>query len=322
MEFLGANLPEGNETLGSSRAKKYVLGMATLALFFVLVYGGVSYFVASGVTGAERTEFDDHPLHYGLTYEDVEFLSRKGDVTLAGWYLPSAGCDGSVILVHGITANRSSREATMIAAHLVEACFNVLLFDLRAHGTSGGERITGGIDEAEDVLGAYDYLQTRSAGGELIGVLGRSMGAGAAVLAAEAEPGITAMVLDSTYAKVNDLISFEIARKTPVPEWAAPIFIPGASFLANMLYGIDLGKLAPEKAILSVNIPILVIHGQADTRIPTEHGIRVFEAAYSGSELWLVPDTDHAEAFFNSSEDYVGRVVDYFRARFDERAAP
>ena len=321
MELLGPGLPESSGTPGSCRSKKYVLGLAALALLFVLVYAGVSYFVASGVTRAERTEFDDHPADYGLTYEDVEFLSRKGDVTLEGWYLHSAGCDTSVILVHGITANRSSREATMIAAQLVEACFNVLLFDLRAHGTSGGERITGGIDEAEDVLGAYDYLQTRDAGADQIGVLGRSMGAGAAVLAAEAEPGITAMVLDSTYAKVNDLIAFEIARKTPVPEWAAPVFIPGASFLANLLYGIDLSKLAPEEAIRSVNVPILVIHGEADTRIPTEHGIRVFEAAHSDSELWLVPESDHAEAFFNFPQDYMGRVVDYFRARFNKRAA-
>ena len=318
---MGLSRSESSGILRSGRTKKYVLGLTALALFFLVVYLGVSYFVASGVTRAERTEFDDHPSDYGLTYEDVDFLSRKGDVTLQGWYLPSEGCDASIILVHGITANRSSREATMIAAHLVTACFNVLLFDLRAHGTSGGERITGGIDEAEDALGAYDYLQTRGASPDLIGLLGRSMGAGAAVLAAEAEPGLRAMVLDSTYARVNDLISFEIARKTPVPEWAAPVFIPGASFLANMLYGIDLGKLAPEEAIKSVNIPILVIHGEDDTRIPTEHGIRVFEAAREDSELWLVPDTDHAEAFVNLPKDYVNRVVDYYRARFNEQAA-
>ena len=280
-----------------NRAGTYKWGVLVLAIFLFLAYAGVSYFIASGVTRAERTEFEDHPTDYGLEYEDVEFVSRKGDVTLRGWYLPSQGCEASVILVHGISSNRTSREATRIAAHLVEECFNVLLFDLRAHGTSGGARITGGINEAEDVLGAYDYLQSRGAHPHRIGVLGRSMGAGAAVLAAAAEPGIRALVLDSTYAKVNDLISFEIARKTPVPDWAAPVFIPGASLLANVLYGIDLSKLAPEQAIKSVDVPILVIHGEADTRIPTEHGIRVHEASHAESEMWIVPGVDHGEAF-------------------------
>ena len=293
-----------------------------LAIFLFLAYAGVSYFIASGVTRAERAEFDDHPTDYGLEYEDVEFVSRKGDVTLMGWYLPSPGCEASVILVHGISSNRTSREATRIAAHLVEECFNVLLFDLRAHGTSGGARITGGIDEAQDVLGAYDYLQSRGSHPHRIGVLGRSMGAGAAVLAAAAEPDIRALVLDSTYAEVNDLISFEIARITPVPEWAAPIFILGASLLANVLYGIDLSKLAPEQAIKSVDVPILVIHGNADTRILSEHGIRVHEAAHSKSVLWIVPGADHAEAFYMFPDEYTEHIVSYFRTQLGREVTP
>ena len=297
------------------------VGLA-LAILLVLAYAGVSYFIASGVTRAERVDFEDHPADYRLDYEDVEFVSRKGDVILKGWYLPSHSCEASVVLVHGITANRTSREATRIAARLVEECFNVVLFDLRAHGASGGDRITGGIDEAEDVLGAYDYLRSRGAHPHRIGVLGRSMGAGAAVLAAAAEPDIQALVLDSAYAKVNDLISFEIARKTPVPEWAASVFIPGASLFANMLYGIDLSKLAPEQAIKSVDMPILVIHGDADTRIPTEHGLRVHEAAHAQSEMWLVPDTDHAEAFYIFPDEYIQRVASYFRTQLSEQTSP
>ena len=310
----------GNPT--RNRAGTYKWGVLVLAIFLFLAYAGVSYFIASGVTRPERAEFDDHPTDYGLEYEDVEFVSRKGDVTLMGWYLPSPGCEASVILVHGISSNRTSGEATRIAAHLVEECFNVLLFDLRAHGTSGGARITGGIDEAQDVLGAHDYLQSRGSHPHRIGVLGRSMGAGAAVLAAAAEPGIRALVLDSTYAKVNDLISFEIARKTHVPEWAAPIFIPGASLLANVLYGIDLSKLAPEQAIKSVDVPILVIHGEADTRIPTEHGIRVHEASRAGSEMWIVPGVDHGEAFDSFSDEYIERVVSYFRTQVAGEVTP
>lgn len=308
----------------SNRSRAGVYGWVALALaiLLVLAYTGISYFIASGVTRAERVDFEDHPNDYGLQYEDVEFVSRKGDVTLKGWYLPSSGCEASVVVVHGITGNRTSREATRISAHLVEACFNVILFDLRAHGTSGGDRITGGIDEAQDVLGAYDYLRSRGAHPHRIGVLGRSMGAGAAVLAAADEPDVRALVLDSAYAKVDDLISFEIARKTPVPQWVAPAFIPGASLLANRLYGIDLGKLAPEKAIKSVDLPILVIHGDADTRIPTEHGLRVYEAANAESEMWLVPDVDHTEAFYKYPGEYIDRVVTYFNTHLNKQTTP
>ena len=287
----------------------------TLASLLLIAYAGVSYFIASGVTRAERVEFEDHPSDYGLAYEDVEFISRKGDVMLAGWFLPSPGCESSLIIVHGISSNRTSREATRIASHMIEACFNVLLFDLRAHGTSGGDRITGGIDEAKDVLGAYDYLKERGVRADRIGVLGRSMGAGAAVLATAEEPELKALVLDGTYAKVNDLISFEIARKTPVPKWVAPVFIPGASLLANALYGIDLSKLVPERVIESIEVPILVIHGDSDTRIPLEHGVRVYEAANSASDIWVVPGADHGEAFNNHPDDFIERIVSYFTKR-------
>ena len=281
---------------------------AALALVLLLAAGyvGVSYFIASGVTVAEREEQEDHPSEYGLRYEDVEFLSRKGDVTLEGWYLTSICCGPTVIVVHGISSNRSGGEATEVAARLVKVCFNVLLFDLRAHGSSGGDRLTGGIDEAQDVLGAYDYLRSRGIPQRDIMVLGRSMGAGASVLAAAAEPEIGALVLDGTYADVTDLVAYEIGRKTPVPEWAAPVFIPGASLLADMLYGVDMGLLVPERSVGSIGYPILVIHGEADTRIPTEHGIRVHRAAHPGSELWITPGTDHGDSFSNYPEEYVG----------------
>ena len=288
-----------------------------LAVLMAAAYLTLSYFVAFGVTRAERNEQDGHPTDYGLEYEDVEFQSRKGDVTLQGWHLPATDDGPSVIFVHGISSTRSGDEAVEIAAHLVNDGFDVLLFDLRAHGSSGGDKITGGINEAEDVLGAYDYLLSRGASPVRIGVLGMSMGAGTSVLAVAEEPGIRGLVVDSPYADVSELVAYEIGRKTPIPEWVAPVFVPGASLFADMLFGVDLDKLVPEEAVESIGFPILVIHGDSDTRIPTEHGLRVHEAAYLGSEIWVVPGVDHLDAFKTFPDDYLDRVVPYFRARLD-----
>ena len=285
-----------------------------LVAVLVILYAGVSYLAAAGVTRAEREEQADHPSDYGIAYEDVKFLSRKGDVTLDGWFLPAESRGPSVILVHGISTTRSGRQATQMGGRLVEHGFNVLLFDLRAHGASEGEMITGGIDEAQDVLGGYDYLLSRGLP-DRVGLLGRSMGAGTAVLAAAAEPRVKGLVLDSTYAKATELVAFEVARKTPIPQWLASTLVPGMSIAATIFFGINLGDLTPERVVKDIRYPILLFHGRADTRVPVEHGIRVYEAAPPGSEILLVPGVNHVDLFNSDPEMFMGRVVPYFRER-------
>ena len=63
-----------------------------------------------------------------------------------------------------------------------------------------------------------------------------------------------------------------------------------------------------EVTVESIGFPTLVIHGDADTRIPTDHGLRVYEAAYPASEMWVVPGVDHLDAFKTYPEDYVDWV--------------
>ena len=60
------------------------LGLPIVVLVLIVVYGLISYLIASGVTKAERKDQEDHPSVYELVFEEVEFLSRKGDVTLRG----------------------------------------------------------------------------------------------------------------------------------------------------------------------------------------------------------------------------------------------
>ena len=245
----------------------------------------------------------------------MEFVSRTGDVNLSGWYIPGPTVGPMLIFVQGISGTRSSDNAVDLAARLVDRGFGVLLFDLRAHGSSEGDKISGGFHERLDVLGAFDFLVRRGIPTENIGVLGFSMGAGTAVLAAAEEPAIRALVADSPYAKVTDLIAHETARKTPFPEWIVPIFVPGARLAASLLFDINLGALVPEEAVTRLGYPILVIHGTGDERIDVEHGVRVHMASHPESSLWLVTDVDHVDAFLTYPEDYVDRVASYFGAR-------
>ena len=290
-------------------------GIPAMVVLLLLIYGAVSYLIASGVTKAERKDQEDDPAAYGLAFEDVEFSPRGGDIRLSGWYIHGRSPGPTLIFVHGIGSIRTGDNATDLAARLVDRGFSILMFDLRAHGSSEGDKISGGFNERWDVLGALDFLVARGVSQDSIGVLGVSMGAGTSVLALAEEPAIRALVADSTYANASELIAHETARKTVFPEWIAPIFVPGAKVAANLLFDIDLGALVPEKAIARLDYPVLIIHGTADTRIPVEHGVRVHRASHPDSELWLVPEVDHVDAFVTHPQEYVERVASYFKAR-------
>jgi len=295
-----------------------VVGTGILAglVFLLGLYGLISFIIASSVSKADRKEQEDHPSAYGLAFEDVEFVSRQGDVTLRGWYISGQEEKPTLIFVHGIGSVRSGDRAVDLASRLVGNGFNVFMFDLRGHGSSEGDQVSGGYFEQWDVLGAFDFLAKKRVPRGQIGLVGFSMGAATAVLAAAREPAIGALVADSAYAKASDMIAHQAARKTVFPRWITPIFVPTAMLMANWFYGIDLGSLVPEAAVVDLAYPILVIHGTADSRIPYQQGQRVHQGAPSGSSIWLVPDVDHVEAFATYPDEYVERVMAYLDDRF------
>ena len=286
--------------------------VGALVALVVILYLAAAFALVWGATKAERKPFEAHPLDFGLAYEDVSFPSRGHDLDLQGWLLPGQTGAPFVILVHGIGGQRTADGALELASRLVNGGgYSVLAFDLRAHGASDGERVSGGYFERDDVLGAYDFLLGRGARPGGIALVGMSMGAGIAIMAAAREPGIAAVVADSPFADIDDFIAQETARKTPIPEAAVPAFLPAASLFADVLYDIDLGDLKPERDVALLSYPVLVIHGEADKRIPVAHGRRVYEAAPPGSELWIVPGLDHVDALHNAPDEYARRVQEY-----------
>jgi pimeloyl-ACP methyl ester carboxylesterase len=290
-----------------------ILGGAGVVL--ALVYVGVCFFLAQSVTNAERKPVETDPSSVGLAYEDVTFAPRGGDLRLEGWFL-AGGAAGSVVFVHGIGSNRAGDDALAIGKELVGRGYDVLLFDLRGHGSSEGGRLSGGYFERADVLGAFDYLLSRGERPERIALLGLSLGAATALMAAAEEPRIEAVIADSPYARASDLIAEEAARRTPIPRGVVPVFLPGANLIARTFYGFDLGDLQPVRAVTRLNYPILLIHGEADKRIPARQSELILARAHPESERWTLPGVGHVDAFSHEPEDYISLVVSYLEQAF------
>ena len=133
-------------------------GVPLFLTLLVVVYGGVSIFMAGAITKAERKDFVNSPAEYGLEYEDIEFPSRRGDVTLSGWHIPGDGETGpAVIFVHGLGGNRAGDNDLRLARRLVHQGFAVLLFDLRGHGRSQGELVSAGYYEKKGCSRSFRF---------------------------------------------------------------------------------------------------------------------------------------------------------------------
>jgi pimeloyl-ACP methyl ester carboxylesterase len=300
---------------------KYVRNryVTIVIILLSIMYGGISLFLANSVTKADREPFEHTPEEYDLDYEAVTFQDSEGEITLRGWHIQANQEDPTIIFVHGLGSNRAGDEALDLASRLASKGYNSLLFDLRGHGMSDDKTISGGFFEQHDLIGAVDFLTGIGIPESNIAVIGFSMGAAAAILALSKEPNITALVVDSTYSDISDLITQEVSRKTALPDWLVPVFIPGTKLAADLIYKIKIVELVPRDAVTKIDYPILIIHGKSDDRIPVEHGIEVHQSAHHGSKLWIVPEVPHMDSFLRYPDEYTIEVLNYLDQRFDSQ---
>ena len=130
--------------------------------------------------------------------EEISFTAAGDSIRISGWFFPEPGAEPApaILLCHGIWTGR--RECLPLALRFWAAGYNVLCFDFRAHGLSGGRFTSVGHHETNDVLGAVEYLKQRpEVDPKRIGVVGFSMGAAAAIQAAARTTDIAALVADS-----------------------------------------------------------------------------------------------------------------------------
>jgi len=97
------------------------------------------------------------PDRFGLNYVEVHFgVDATGEPQLDGWWLPSDNpTDPTILLLH--SGDGSMSAALPLARSLHDANVNILLFDYRGFGHSGGQHPTEDSMQA-DAETAYNYL--------------------------------------------------------------------------------------------------------------------------------------------------------------------
>jgi dipeptidyl aminopeptidase/acylaminoacyl peptidase len=292
--------------------KKWLKIGLGIILALVVIFVGISGYLGYSMTRTERVPLEGNPGLIGLIYEDVSFPSMDENLTLRGWFLPNEVSEQVIIMVHGDGANRADPTIGMleIASRLVGGGYNVLMFDLRGCGESDGNMVSGGYYEKRDLEGAVEYAKER--GFNHIGVLGFSLGAVTSLIATAEDTDIDAVVSDSSFADLEDIMGPEFSKRTKAPQF----FLNPILFMIKIMYRVDFRAIKPVECVTEIAPrPILFIHGEEDETIPVEHAYRLFQASQnSQAQLWIVPGAGHTKSYITHPEEYISRVIDFFDA--------
>ena len=298
--------------LWATAATLGISGAATAAISMVAGFLVYQYARARGQWGT-----DEPP--DGLA-EEVSFTSAGDSIRISGWFFKSASTTPApaILLCHGIWTGR--RECLPLALRFNNAGYNVLCFDFRAHGMSDGRFISVGHHETNDVLGALEYLASRSEVDRTrIGVIGFSMGAAASIQAAAKSNNVAALVADSSYASFLDAAKYSFRLVTRVPHF--PIASMATAW-AKWIVRVDASQLRPVDVIGRIAPrPVMIAHGALDEIVPVRHAHTLFKAADEPKELWIAPDAHHVGARDMDPDGYFERLERFFNSTLHPASA-
>jgi pimeloyl-ACP methyl ester carboxylesterase len=224
----------------------------------------------------------------GPRIREIEFPST-GEVTLRGWLLGESSAEGGmppVILTHGWTGN--SGELLSLGEELARTKTLVLVYDVRGHGRSDPAPAVTARHFRDDLLAAVEAVR-RASGGRNPLLVGHSMGGAASVLAAVSGAtvaGVLAMAAPADLLEVT--AGYLTDRGLPGP-LIVRLCLPSWRVRA----GESLSRLNPQERVGELRVPLVVIHGSEDGRVPLEHARRLAELG--GGRLRIVQGGGHSD---------------------------
>ncbi|MFC8684208.1 alpha/beta hydrolase [Brevibacillus porteri] len=301
----------------------YVL-ITGLLLLLLIAAVAVSFHVTWRLTHPVRKPVNMDPRDFGIEQvESIVFSSRETTISLAGWYL-SAEKNGkvsngrTVVFAHGYSQNRLEPHlpALSLAARLIHAGFDVLMFDFRNAGESSNALTTIGLREQQDLRGAIDFAAAKKPE-HTLGLVGFSMGAATSLMVGGVDERITAIVADSPFYSLREYLVENLPQWTGLPRFPFNWLI---LTLCPILLGANPRDVNPYQAVKQAEKPILFIHGTGDTTIPMVNSERLFELTQDkDSEIWIVPRAGHVRSYPLVPEIYEQRVVAFLEKGMGKR---
>ena len=246
-------------------------------------------------TAEEHNTTDDT----GILWQEFS-VTTLDSLNIEGWYtMNNLQTEQTIIVVHGIGGSRLSMLAQ--AEALYEIGNNIIVFDLRNHGSSDGEITRMGFEERLDILAVVDFVENDlNIERDNIVLYGHSLGGVTTIFAASELSDLAGIIIETAYTDVENLITDGIPPQTGFP--AFPFDQMLFAILNNMM-GIDIATVRPIDVVSEINAPIFYMHSRTDIIIPYQHS-ETLAAASQEATVWLVEESRHCCIFQNYPEEW------------------
>ncbi len=218
---------------------------------------------------------------------DTIKLKTANGILIDAWYSKTdSTAKGTVILFHGITANKGMLLDEAYGFRYQG--YNVMLVDFRAHGNSTGQTTTIGIREAEEVKLAFDFIAGK--GQKTIFLWGLSMGAVVVAKAvADYDLKPSGVILEMPFASLQTHLQAR-ARANGFQGFPEKPFGFFVTWWMGMERGFNGFKHKTTSYVKKIQCPVLMQYGALDSYVVKSETDKVYTAIASANKKLIVYD--------------------------------
>jgi fermentation-respiration switch protein FrsA (DUF1100 family) len=218
----------------------------------------------------------------GPSIQVVRIDTADGE-RLVGWWLPAQGDNPTILFFNGNAAGLAVQEGRW--RRIADKGVGFLSIGYRGYDGSTGRPTERGLHR--DAAAAYAWL-TQRVGASRIVIHGFSLGSGVAVRLASEQPA-RAVILEAPYTATVDVA----AKAYP---WA-PVSL------------LMLDQYRSRDIIDQIDVPVLVIHGDADEVIPFEQGQALYRMARPPKAFVRMVGSNHSTLVRDGAYDHIWRFM-------------
>jgi hypothetical protein len=241
-------------------------------------------------------------------HRDVYCQSEDG-LQLHATYFPKQGSQKLVICFHGYTSE-GMKDFIGLSGYYMKRGYGMLLLDARAHGQSEGKYVGFGCLDRKDALRWINWAVNTC--GEDVEILlhGNSMG-GATVLMASSlrlPAQVKGIISDCGFTSPKYVFTHVLHSMYHLP--AFPV-IQIADFMNRRLAGYGMDECNAAREVAHATLPILMIHGDADTFVPSSMCEEIYASCASPKKKLIIRGAAHAESYYKDTKAYEQALDDF-----------